>query len=1147
MASSILSRYREQHPYARDLSDVELARSLHRDHYADWSIADFADRIGLSVLDRYRVAHPDRASLDDQALARSIHQAHYSDLEFSDFAERIGLSEPPSALDLAIEGGRQGIASLYESFYQTPGAIKRIAIDLPNQVTDRAIEALGGDPARLNPRIPMKTGAFGRFFEEQSKAFAQWREQGGDPAARDALLERAELANQALSAAATGDLTPAKEVLTDPRSWAGFMGQAAPSLAVALLTKGSASVIAWMEAMEAAKDAEDFEQRTGVALTPAEFTRAVAQVGAANAILEKAGVDQILKPGKGSAATRIAKGAIAEGSTEAAQSVSSNIGAQTYDESRGLSEDVLAGAMGGFGTGAAASTGAVGAEALEKRRSREDPSSRLDTDSDIVAQEQSAGEADPPSPQPVPNEESATQSRGLDELVEQYAEADSQPAPQSDDAEPAETAKPTKASQDPVRARADASSPSVEPEDTPRQDPGTDENEQALRRRLSAIENALASATPLVRDTLLVERDRLERLIEKRRRKLTPMERAAQLRTIRPSEDDLTMAIQKLGGIDTELESDFAGRLKGQEHRRPGLPALERPGKGRSLDDLAESLQEEGYLLDRDVFDLSERLERIGRGEQIFSIAREAEALDAHYASMPAPRRDRAEAEEQRIESRLEAEAEILALAQEYALTSAQAGQRFEESGYLPGDNTSRQLQESVEYGLAIDESATEQIIEHAAMQGLTDAEIITRLEQEVINAVRDETARAQSQRAENSESRAGSATQGRSLGVSQSRTENARAVEEPSGVNQDLFGAQPDLLPSRRGHQHQPGSSQPALDIQPVSSLRPVSIEGARLSTLTDTNRTVSYTLPDQPVRTAEDAAVATAQVRKNAQENLLALVTDAEGNVLDLIRHSIGDVNSAAVNAPILAGSILRVPNARHVWLSHNHPAGESSLSSADHRVLERMESLMRGSGVEVEAMIAVGDNNYSFVTPHRDEITDASLPPARRTRRITASERVLKKRGRLGRTIIDAEAALNVVDAVSNDESGVLLLNNRHHPVAWVPLHPDAMRRLRGTESLADLLRAIEQSNANTAVVSTGVHDPDADDVVRSIANVEVFLSKAGVNVLDIVIPSRNTTFQVSGRFAATALDEDFFRIAAEDIAGTSVSALGEQVRG
>ena len=115
-------------------------------------------------------------------------------------------------------------------------------------------------------------------------------------------------------------------------------------------------------------------------------------------------------------------------------------------------------------------------------------------------------------------------------------------------------------------------------------------------------------------------------------RKLTPKERAAQRRKVNPATDDLLTAVSKLGGLATDIENDFKGRLS--HIKTPvGMPNLERPQErgGRTLDDLAEQLLELGYLIATDVGNgvdqakLADLLEKAAAGERIMSLEAQIE------------------------------------------------------------------------------------------------------------------------------------------------------------------------------------------------------------------------------------------------------------------------------------------------------------------------------------------------------------------------------------------------------------------------------------------------------------------------------------------------------------------------------------------
>lgn len=91
------------------------------------------------------------------------------------------------------------------------------------------------------------------------------------------------------------------------------------------------------------------------------------------------------------------------------------------------------------------------------------------------------------------------------------------------------------------------------------------------------------------------------------------------LRRIDPGRDDLLTAVRKLGGIDTALETDWAGRFTHLPRRQGLLGGIERPGKGRSLDDLTERLNELGYLQTRDQGELANLLDQAETGRPVWS------------------------------------------------------------------------------------------------------------------------------------------------------------------------------------------------------------------------------------------------------------------------------------------------------------------------------------------------------------------------------------------------------------------------------------------------------------------------------------------------------------------------------------------------
>lgn len=164
--------------------------------------------------------------------------------------------------------------------------------------------------------------------------------------------EKGHAADIAFDEALKGNFNQLADVLTDPEAWAGFIGQAAPSLYMAYKSGGSIPFIAWLEGMEVANDAAEFEKMTGQSIDPVAFTQATAQVALLNSFLEKFSLDRVFGSyGKGVLSSTI-KSAVTEGGTEMLQEFNTNVAKYlAYNPDQNLSEGVLGAGMGGFGAG----------------------------------------------------------------------------------------------------------------------------------------------------------------------------------------------------------------------------------------------------------------------------------------------------------------------------------------------------------------------------------------------------------------------------------------------------------------------------------------------------------------------------------------------------------------------------------------------------------------------------------------------------------------------------------------------------------------------------------------------------------------------------------------------------------------------------
>jgi hypothetical protein len=126
------------------------------------------------------------------------------------------------------------------------------------------------------------------------------------------------------------------KVVTDPEAWGAFIGNALPSLFLAWRSGGSLPFIGWLEALDAAENAREYEDITGEKISSEQFVTSVGVAGAVNAFLEKAGLDSVLgkfaRGGRFNWLTGFVTGMAGEGGTEAMQEITQNLAGLGYDE-----------------------------------------------------------------------------------------------------------------------------------------------------------------------------------------------------------------------------------------------------------------------------------------------------------------------------------------------------------------------------------------------------------------------------------------------------------------------------------------------------------------------------------------------------------------------------------------------------------------------------------------------------------------------------------------------------------------------------------------------------------------------------------------------------------------------------------------------
>lgn len=610
----------------------------------------------------------------------------------------------------------------------------------------------------------------------------------------------------------------------------------------------------------------------------------------------------------------------------------------------------------------------------------------------------------------------------------------------------------------------------------------TVEAPQASAAQLADEYERLARATvdPSVRTELLQKAAAARTEAAGEAPKLTPRQRADRARRVDPARDTLDMAIRKLGGIDTDRETDWQGRLL-DVPRVFGLGALERPGKGQTLDALAERLWELDYLQSFDQGELAALLARVERGEPVYSRQVRAEEV------LPEPARQ---------------------TDQDF---------RFERDPVDP-------LESASDFVIDTDSGT----IVPARPIDLDD---LIRLEEDEANA------RAWFEQEEG----AGRAEQPGGLrgagedGVSErlAPTVEGRSGNQPgpaAGRSADELGADASLGPDgvssaastagRLSDATDPTPGPAPIDPRPTATGDPAGGAVLRAPSMPPLDPTgpprgqprIEHVAVDSlptATRVANDAgevAHAVAGIRRHAQENLLVVVTDDAGNILRVSRQALGGRNATMVDAGLVAGTAHATPGGTRAWVVHNHPNESAALSEADQEAARLIDDLLRDTGVRAEGVIAIGARG-TFTHYHPNPNAPQTPVPTRipsgvRTERLPVTERRFRQIG-AGSDPLPSENELHqVMEALAPNGEGVLLLDSSLRPVGFVPLTRDEMLRLRSGQGspASKLLRAIDETNATG--FAARIQSSRENDLRRVVDNLGAFAARTDTR-LDSVI--------------------------------------------
>jgi len=323
--------------------------------------------------------------------------------------------------------------------------------------------------------------------------------------------------------------------------------------------------------------------------------------------------------------------------------------------------------------------------------------------------------------------------------------------------------------------------------------------------------------------------------------------------------------------------------------------------------------------------------------------------------------------------------------------------------------------------------------------------------------------------------------------------------------------------------------------NIQPITT---VQLPTGQFATTTGFSTVKPVRTGFDVAETPEQVAHLTAGLRKSPQEQLVAVVVDENNKPIQVIRHTVGLINQSSAEPFSLVGAIANTPGAKGFYISHNHPSGVSQLSNADERLADVLLNMTQDTGVQMRGMLAIGKDKFAFYDPlSKSSSKGTKIPPAIRNKSIDMVERTLKKAQVMDTTQFQGPKDIaKFADKFIGDQTGVLLLNNQHYPVGFMPIDAAQFSNLRKSGTAINILRGLEKANANNAVlISKGNIPPE------EMQNIEGFFNASSVRLLDALTGPQRDSLSMKGSLGSTRSTS--FKSAIPIAAGLGAAAMQE----
>ena len=257
--------------------------------------------------------------------------------------------------------------------------------------------------------------------------------------------------------------------------------------------------------------------------------------------------------------------------------------------------------------------------------------------------------------------------------------------------------------------------------------------------------------------------------------------------------------------------------------------------------------------------------------------------------------------------------------------------------------------------------------------------------------------------------------------------------------------------------------------------------------------------------IHSHDDLARAIASITQDPQENMIGVATDKKGKILAIHSIARGVLDRASFHPREGLAWLSSLPKAANLWLAHNHPGGDSSLSAMDIKSSEGVEKILRGTHITYHGLIAAAStgSNVHWTAP---DFTTGYASASTGTHKVPHVRRTFVKQTNGGTMLGSPDDVTRMARNLGIiDKQGFIFTNVRNRMTAFIPFDLHRADFLRQSPRLKKIMEAINRGSPGRFMLLDGKGTATRQELTNAAGAVHAF----GIEHLDTMIKSRNGT--------------------------------------